>query len=830
MTAQSDQLSEILSRITREFSAHEFISIQPVKGDPPDQYEITYSVPGMVQENGEITLAEKHIVECSIPFGFPHFPPSCKPKTPIFHPDFDPAAICLGDFWEQNKSLPELIIHIGRMICGEFYSIDNAFNEEAALWFTDNSSRLPFSTILAEKGKSTQLNQPIPSEIDTLDDSDLTTEYDYLSIEQNDEEELIPDKRPEKSPEIEEGTGSEIDFTLIQLLDKQNRYSQLFNLLSDLPPSTRQETEPYFSNAKKAINIAKKFHNKARSEEDRGNGETALKLYEKIPETVADYPDISIDIDRLKRSIELLRELSSETVPDTPEPPDIPQKQKKEKTKKPAFPTRRTRPNSSSPPPSPGNSRIKYIFLGGIILLLAGAAGYYYFTLQQNIIFARRSFSTCKAQLKADNFISAKQNCDQAMKLAGQVQFIRQPEVAVLKSEIQQTLQSEKMRMGLAGKVLFNGQYLAKKDVKALLFFQKLKETAFSLYDEGKWKKASTKLQEAISVARNTPSLDDTVLPILMSKLQHAKVQQFLQKADEKEKEHSWKLAIKHYTDALVYLNELPQEMQQQYRGQLLLGLEKSRFEDLKSKGDSLFAESDWEKATSFYQKAIQLAENKGVVPKETLNKIAVHAKKAKLYDAIKRGNLAFSNGSWQEAIDAYRNAQILLSKDQTILKDIGASDVNMKKLARISLQASIIKERQAAKKQLEKKKLSAARNTYRKVISVIEHSSFSKDPEFQEIAAETRGMVQSLDQEIFLDQKQKYLETNFKKLFALNYPSTVPEKLSNPVITFIKETPSKLLFKLQCLEKSGSRPLSLIMFYAYDKKKKNWDFSSGDL
>ncbi len=830
MTAQSDQLSEISSRITGEFSAHEFISVQPVKGDPPDQYEITYSVPGMIQENGEITLAEKHVVECSIPFGFPHFPPSCKPKTPIFHPDFDPAAICLGDFWEQNKSLPELIVHIGRMICGEFYSIDNAFNEEAALWFTENSSQLPFSTILTKQEKNPQLNQPIPAEIDTLDDSDLTTEYDYLSIEQNDEKELIPENQPEKSPEIVEETGSEIDFTLIQLLDKQNRYSQLFNLLSDLPPSTRQEAEPYFSNAKKAINIAKKFHNKARSEEDRGNGETALKLYEKIPETVADFPDISVDIDRLKRSIELLRELSSETTPDTPEPPDLPQKKKKEKTKKSTLPTRRTRPNSAPSPASPGNPRIKFIFIGGVILLLAGAAGYYYFTLQQNISFARRAFSICQAQLKADNFISAKQNCDQAMTLAGRVQFIRQPEMAVLKSEIQQTLQSEKMQMGLAGKVLFNGQYLAKEDVKALLFFQKLKQTAFSLYDEGKWKDASAKLQETISVARNTPSLDNTILPVLISKLQHAKVQQFLQKAGEKQKEHSWKLAIKHYTDALLYLNELPQEMQQQYRGQLLQGLEKSRFEDLKSKGDSLFAESDWEKATSFYQKAIQLAENKGVVPRETLNKIAIHAKKATLYDAIKRGNLAFTRGSWQEAIDAYRNAQIILTKDRNMLKETGSSDVNVKKLARISLQASIIKERQAAKKQLEKKNLSAARTTYRKVISIIEHSSFSKDPEFKEIATETRGMVQSLDQEIFLDQKQKYLETNFKKLFALNYPSIVPEKLSNPVITFIKETPSKLLFKLQCLEKSGSRPLSLIMFYAYDKKKKNWDFSSGDL
>jgi ubiquitin-protein ligase len=826
MTAQSDQLSEIFSRITEEFSSHEYISVQPVKGDPPDKYEIIYILPGMVQEDGEIVLAKKHVVECSIPFGYPHFPPSCKPKTPIFHPDFDPAAICLGDFWELNRSLPELIIHIGRMICGEFYSADNAFNEEAALWFAENKDKLPFSTVLSGKSTRTPFSQPVPAEIDTLDDSDLTTDHDYLSIEPSDikeqEEELIP----EKLPAMEEEIGSEIDFTLIQLLDKQNRYSQLFNLLSDLPPSTRQEAEPFFSNAKKAINIAKKFHNKARSEEDRGNGETALKLYEKIPETVSDFPDISVDIDRLKRSIELLKELSPETSPQPPQPPAT--EPKKEKPEKPGPFSNRKKAAQKTSPRLPRSPKIKFAVGFGVILILAGCAGYYYFTLQQNINFARKSFASCKTALKADNFNNAKQSCDQALMLVNQIKFINQPEMAVLKSEIHNTLQSEKMRMGLTGKILFDGQYLAKKDVKALLFFRQLKDDAFSLYDQQKWAEAAAKLHETISVARNTPSLDSHILPILLSRLQHAKLLTFLNDARKKQKEHSWKAAIKHYTNALTYLNELPQEMQQQYRGQLLQGLEKSRFEDLKSKGDSLFAESDWEKATSFYQKAIQLAEKKGVVPKETLDKIAVHAQKAKLYDTIKRGNLAFSAGSWQKAIDAYKKAEMLLSRDKDIL--LSGSDVNVKKLERISLQASIIKERQAAKKLLEKNNLSAARETYNNVITVIQHSSLAEDPEFQEIAKETKGMVQSLDQEIFLKQKQNYLETNFKKLFAQNYASTIPEKLSNPTVTFIKETPAKLLFKLQCLEKSGNRPLALIMFYAYDKKKKTWDFSPGDL
>ena len=147
MSQQSHELGEIFAEIEAEFSDDPVIQVIPVAGTPPSQYDIIFALPCASQdEAGEITITSPHTVTLSIPFGFPHFPPSCKPKTAIFHPDVDPAAICLGTFWNSERSLPELIRYLGEMLRGATYSQENAFNEEAAAWFREHSAELPFAS------------------------------------------------------------------------------------------------------------------------------------------------------------------------------------------------------------------------------------------------------------------------------------------------------------------------------------------------------------------------------------------------------------------------------------------------------------------------------------------------------------------------------------------------------------------------------------------------------------------------------------------------------------------------------------------------------------
>ncbi|MBT8355577.1 MAG: hypothetical protein KJO60_13695, partial [Desulfofustis sp.] len=198
MAIATEQLEAIYQEITQTFSDDPRITVVPVDGNPPEKYEVTYNIEGLQKtDEGAVEKAESHTIAISIPFGYPHFPPSCKPKSPIFHPDFDPAAICIGDFWEMNRSIGDLISHIGDMISGAHYSTTNAFNEEAAQWYAENYP----------SGDSDQDKVLITDEQDSISPSlSLATDEDFTSLlEDADEqvdEELLEPFEPKQDEEI----------------------------------------------------------------------------------------------------------------------------------------------------------------------------------------------------------------------------------------------------------------------------------------------------------------------------------------------------------------------------------------------------------------------------------------------------------------------------------------------------------------------------------------------------------------------------------------------------------------------------------------------------
>ena len=148
MGITTKQLETIFDEITERFRTNPYISIKLGDGDPPKSFEVTYAIKGLHQnKNKEIHEATHHSIAITLPFGFPHFPPHCKPISPTFHPDFDQAAICIGDFWNKNSTLSDLILYIGNMISGRVYSTENAFNKEAVIWYRKHKDHLPFDVI-----------------------------------------------------------------------------------------------------------------------------------------------------------------------------------------------------------------------------------------------------------------------------------------------------------------------------------------------------------------------------------------------------------------------------------------------------------------------------------------------------------------------------------------------------------------------------------------------------------------------------------------------------------------------------------------------------------
>jgi ubiquitin-protein ligase len=118
--------------------------IERVDGDPPESYVIELNVKGLEMNGGAAPKVRNvHRVEVQLISDYPRLGPKCRMLTPIFHPNIDPATICVGDHWTAGERLADLIVRIGEMIAYQAYNIQSPLNAEAAMWADLHAGELP---------------------------------------------------------------------------------------------------------------------------------------------------------------------------------------------------------------------------------------------------------------------------------------------------------------------------------------------------------------------------------------------------------------------------------------------------------------------------------------------------------------------------------------------------------------------------------------------------------------------------------------------------------------------------------------------------------------
>ncbi len=128
------------------FAGFPAIKVVSTVGEPPETYRIEYRVQGLERGSGrklEPVTREEHLVEIQLTADYPRLGPKCKMLTPVFHPNIDPATICVGDHWTAGERLVDLVVRIGEMIAYQAYNIKSPLDGEAAMWADLNGERLP---------------------------------------------------------------------------------------------------------------------------------------------------------------------------------------------------------------------------------------------------------------------------------------------------------------------------------------------------------------------------------------------------------------------------------------------------------------------------------------------------------------------------------------------------------------------------------------------------------------------------------------------------------------------------------------------------------------
>jgi ubiquitin-protein ligase len=126
------------------FGKFETIKVVSTVGEPAETYRIEYNVKGLERgRKGQPTPRTQHQVEIQLTADYPRLGPKCKMLTPVFHPNIDPATICVGDHWTAGERLVDLVVRIGEMLAYQAYNIKSPLDGEAAMWADLNVGKLP---------------------------------------------------------------------------------------------------------------------------------------------------------------------------------------------------------------------------------------------------------------------------------------------------------------------------------------------------------------------------------------------------------------------------------------------------------------------------------------------------------------------------------------------------------------------------------------------------------------------------------------------------------------------------------------------------------------
>ncbi|MFH0781511.1 MAG: hypothetical protein V2B20_06095 [Pseudomonadota bacterium] len=846
MSISQDQLSEIFRQLRESFLSHPAISIIPMKGDPPEQYEIIYKISGFNKSGKEdAKLATDHRIELTIPFGFPHFPPSCKPKSDIYHPDFDPAAICLGDFWQQHSQVADLIIFIGKLINGESYSTSNAFNEEAAAWYQSHSDAFPIADIKWGNidNKTTESPENSIRQIDTIDDDDLSPDFNLLSLESSTA--AIEPVSNTFAPAL--NVHSELDFVLLQHLESEKMFFKIRQILGN-NPNVSDQGRIISAHCEGQITKAQELYSSAERAEKVENFKNAFRLYEEVGTITADFPSLEESKLRVSQSLAIIKEESKNDFTDLkellsfvepegePTRPGPPQK-RTNKSKAQLLPAKeegslgvKERLRNKAVAGKTDNSfyrRLGLYILSGALCTVGLGCGLYYFVSIHRFDNATTSFKQCSAFFSNGHFAEAKLSCNSALDSLSGIKFMLQTPIKELQGSIQEILVSEQLVQGLAGNILVDGKYLNKKDAAFVSSYKQLLKEGEEFFNQENWTQAENRFSKVLTITEKSTLISPTTVDEIKSKLSFTRFSKVFSSASTFLAQKKWQEAATEIKKAKAQLESLPEQDRQKYAIELSSALAKCNFEEFRRQGDDFFSKEDWLNAISTYKSVLPTIEEGKVAPQKDIDALRANISRAELYATIDMGNKAFISGSWNEAIQQYNKAVSFLNANQGALSSADAQ-ATRKKIDKIILQTTIIRDRQIATTQQEDKKdLTAARNTYRQIIANINKSGFADEEEFLETKKISIATVQELDEKIYQADKEKYLKDNFRTLFSANYPTAIPEHLNNPIISYVKAVDGKMIFKMQCTETGQGRPLSLVMFYAYDKASNHWAFFS---
>jgi tetratricopeptide (TPR) repeat protein len=584
-----------------------------------------------------------------------------------------------------------------------------------------------------------------------------------------------------------------------------------------------------------ALEEAQSLYTRALEFEHKGEPEKALKCFRRIETFTTDYPALNEDISRMTQALELLGGWT-EPAPESKQRsrPEPKPKTTREET---SADTDKAPPASAPDPEKPAGrtffddqeaqkSRLVPYALGIIVVLVGTAIGLNYYFSSSKFSQAEERFEQCRTSLSANQFSEAELQCESALGLVKQVALFKSSARDALVMDIEKTLRSQPLKEGLAGNLLLDGEYYPKQVVANITAFREFKNSGDELFAAQKFQESVSNYEQALAIAEDEKAIDRQEIFQISENIKIAGFQIIYQSGISFIDRKKWVLATSDLSEALELLRTLsiPDKA-------ALIDTIAARLADIeqateKEKGDTAFAENRWSEASTHFRNALAMAMQSPRPDEDEIYELKQLVVKGDLYGIVSAGKSAFRQALWDEAISNYDKAINLLEDNRELLKQANTEE-NRKKLARIMLQASLIRDKQDAARHLKEHQYDEAITKLNALISSVSASEFSTEEEFDSVRLEAQQSIDEARENKLLADKISYLEDNFEELFTRHYSGSPPESLVEREVVFERKMGSKLLFRLQCVEVGRGRPLQLVMKYTHDLNSGAWNFYS---
>lgn len=140
------RLASDYEAVRSRFSGHKHVSVQPVEGMPPTEYEIVYRLKGLTRDGTRPRVAHEHVCKIRLGVDYPRAAPYVEATSDVFHPNVA-GHYCIGDIWTPAESIADVIERIGEMIQWREFNVNSALNADAALYAKANPGLFPLDVI-----------------------------------------------------------------------------------------------------------------------------------------------------------------------------------------------------------------------------------------------------------------------------------------------------------------------------------------------------------------------------------------------------------------------------------------------------------------------------------------------------------------------------------------------------------------------------------------------------------------------------------------------------------------------------------------------------------